>query len=165
MFGKLFSKKANDKEVIVKAPLTGELIPLEQVPDPVFAQKIVGDGVAIKPSEGVLIAPVRGKVLHLASTFHAIGIVTDEGLELLLHIGIDTVKLDGRGFNACVKEGDQVEVGDKLIEFDIATIEQAGFSTITPVLVTNGDKVDSRKQETTGQVQAGLNEVIVLSLK
>lgn len=165
MFGKLFSKKTKEQQVIVKAPLTGELIPLEQVPDPVFAQKIVGDGVAIKPVEGVLLAPVKGKILHLAATSHAIGIVTDEGIELLLHIGIDTVKLNGTGFTSCIKVGDQVDVGDKLVEFDIQAIEQAGLSTITPVLVTNGDKVDSRKQETVGLVQAGLNEIIVLNLK
>lgn len=164
MFGKLFSK-AKEKEVTVVAPLSGELLPIEEVPDPMFAQKIVGDGVAIQPTEGVLVAPVKGKVVHLASTLHAVGLLSDEGLEILCHIGIDTVKLEGKGFAAHVSAGDQVKPGDKLISFDKQLIEQAGFPTITPVIITNGDKVAKNKPVTQGTVQAGRGPIMEIILK
>lgn len=164
MFGKLFSK-AKEKEVSIIAPLNGEVRSLEQVPDPMFAQKIIGDGVAIQPAEGMLVAPVKGKVVHVASTLHAIGLVTDEGLEILCHIGIDTVKMDGQGFKAFVKAGDSVHPGDKLISFDIQLIEQAGYPTITPIIITNGDKVATNKQIVSGNVQAGRDHIMQISLK
>lgn len=164
MFGKLFSK-AKEKAVSVVAPLNGEVRSLEQVPDPMFAQKIIGDGVAIQPTEGMLVAPVKGKVVHVASTLHAIGLVTDEGLEILCHIGIDTVKMDGQGFNAYVKAGDTVNPGDNLISFDIQLIEQAGYPTITPIIITNGDKVETNKQAVGGNVQAGRDHIMEISLK
>ena len=164
MFGKLFSK-AREQEVTVVAPLNGEVLSLEQVPDPMFAQKIIGDGVAIQPSEGILVAPVKGKVVHVATTLHAIGLVTDEGLEILCHIGIDTVKMDGQGFKAYIKAGDHVHPGDKLISFDIQLIEQAGYPTITPIIITNGDKVAASKLVTQGNVQAGLDHIMEISLK
>ncbi len=165
MLGKLFSKKAKEQPISLVSPLTGTVIPLEQVPDPVFSQKIVGDGVAIKPTEGTLVSPVKGKIAHLGSTYHAIGILSDDGLEILLHIGIDTVKLEGCGFTPLVAVGDRVNAGDKLIEVDLQVIEQAGYSTITPVLITNGDKVANCKHLTDKAVQAGRDQIMELILK
>ncbi|MGD8192512.1 PTS sugar transporter subunit IIA [Brevibacillus ginsengisoli] len=164
MFGKLFSK-AKEKEITVFAPLSGEARSLEQVPDPMFAQKVIGDGVAIQPSEGILVAPAKGKIVHVATTLHAIGLVTDEGLEILCHIGIDTVKMDGQGFTSYVKAGDTVNLGDKLISFDLQLIESAGYATITPIIITNGDKVAANNQVTQGNVQAGRDHIMKINLK
>ena len=100
------------------APLTGRIVKLEEVPDKVFAEKIMGDGFAIEPKDNIVVAPVDGEIAILFPTKHAIGMVTAEGLELLIHVGIDTVKLNGEGFKAFVKQGDKVKAGDKLLEVD-----------------------------------------------
>lgn len=110
---------------------------LSEAPDPVFAQGVMGQGVVIEPTEGELVAPVDGVVSVLFPTKHAIGLVSDEGLELLMHIGMDTVNLDGDGFTAHVKQGDRVSVGDALISFDMAAIQAASYPVVTPVIVTN----------------------------
>ncbi len=130
-------------ENIFKAPMIGEIIPLSEVPDATFAKKLVGDGFGIIPSEGVVYAPRAGKIAQLFHTNHAIGIIDDFGLETLIHIGIDTVKMKGEGFKAFVKMGDTVQRGDKLIEFDINLVRQNAKSDITPVVFTNMNKVDS----------------------
>ncbi|MEY8700723.1 PTS system trehalose-specific EIIBC component [Streptococcus ferus] len=121
----------------VKSPLTGQVKPLSEAVDPVFAQGVMGTGVLVLPSEGELVAPVDGVVSVLFPTKHAIGLVSDDGVELLVHIGMDTVNLEGKGFEAHVKQGDHVKVGDKLISFDIETIKEAGYPVETPVIVTN----------------------------
>lgn len=123
--------------VKVQSPLTGVVKPLSEAADPVFAQGVMGQGVLIEPSEGLLAAPVDGVVSVLFPTNHAVGLVTDQGLELLMHIGMDTVNLEGKGFKAFVKQGDRVKTGDKLISFDIDVIKKAGYVTETPVIVTN----------------------------
>ncbi|WP_057491709.1 PTS system trehalose-specific EIIBC component [Streptococcus orisasini] len=123
--------------VEVKSPLTGQVKPLSEATDPVFAQGVMGQGVLIEPSEGVLVAPVDGVVSVLFPTNHAVGMITDQGLELLLHIGMDTVNLEGNGFEAHVKQGDRVQAGDKLITFDMKAIKEAGYITETPVIITN----------------------------
>ncbi|WP_273450332.1 PTS system trehalose-specific EIIBC component [Streptococcus ferus] len=121
----------------VKSPLTGQVKPLSEAVDPVFAQGVMGTGVLVLPSEGELVAPVDGVVSVLFPTKHAIGLVSDDGVELLVHIGMDTVNLEGKGFEAHVKQGNHVKVGDKLISFDIETIKEAGYPVETPVIVTN----------------------------
>ncbi|HDD0305542.1 TPA: PTS transporter subunit IIABC [Staphylococcus aureus] len=124
---------------IVHAPLTGEVTPLSEVPDQVFSEKMMGDGIAIKPSQGEVRAPFNGKVQMIFPTKHAIGLVSDSGLELLIHIGLDTVKLNGEGFTLHVEEGQEVNQGDLLINFDLDYIRNHAKSDITPIIVTQGN--------------------------
>ncbi|HFI0055028.1 TPA: PTS system trehalose-specific EIIBC component [Streptococcus suis] len=119
------------------SPLTGQAKELSQATDPVFSSGVMGTGLVIEPSQGLLTAPVDGTVSVLFPTKHAIGITTAQGLELLIHIGMDTVSLEGKGFEAHVKQGDSIKAGDKLISFDIPTIQEAGLVTETPIIVTN----------------------------
>ncbi len=123
----------------VSSPIAGDIVPLEQVNDATFASGLLGKGVAIKPHLGRVVAPVNGSVVSLFKTKHAIGIESDDGAELLIHVGIDTVKLDGLHFTAHIKEGDRVMQGDLLIEFDQAAIQAAGFDTTTPIIISNSD--------------------------
>lgn len=127
------------KEEIIASPLVGGILPLSAVADEVFASGALGKGVAIQPSEGKVLAPANGTVSVLFKTGHAVGITTDTGVELLIHIGLDTVNLDGRGYTIHVEEGQKVSAGDLLVEFEIGTINEAGYDTITPVIVTNTD--------------------------
>ncbi|HHD6284073.1 TPA: glucose-specific PTS transporter subunit IIBC [Staphylococcus aureus] len=124
---------------IVHAPLTGEVTPLSEVPDQVFSEKMMGDGIAIKPSQGEVRAPFNGKIQMIFPTKHAIGLVSDSGLELLIHIGLDTVKLNGEGFTLHVEEGQEVKQGDLLINFDLNYIRNHAKSDITPIIVTQGN--------------------------
>ncbi len=126
--------------VEIASPLSGQVKELSQATDPVFAQGVMGQGVLIEPSQGDLLAPVDGVVSVLFPTKHAVGIVSDQGVEMLMHIGMDTVNLEGKGFTAHVSQGDQVKAGDKLISFDIDLIKDAGYVTETPVIITNQDQ-------------------------
>ncbi|MBD3948734.1 PTS glucose transporter subunit IIA [Tuanshanicoccus lijuaniae] len=125
------------KQELIAAPLTGKVVALSDVPDQVFASEAMGKGIAILPSKGEVVSPVNGEVTTIFPTGHAVGITSDSGAEILIHIGMDTVQLDGKGFTAYVKNGDRVQAGQKLIDFDIATIEADGLPTITPVIITN----------------------------
>ena len=125
--------------VEIVSPLTGQVKELSQATDPVFASGVMGQGLVIEPSQGELTSPVNGTVTVLFPTKHAIGIVSDEGVELLIHIGMDTVGLDGKGFESFVVQGDHVTVGQKLIRFDMDVIKAAGLVTETPVIITNQD--------------------------
>jgi PTS system beta-glucosides-specific IIC component len=124
------------KEVIA-SPLTGTVLALEEVSDEAFASGTLGQGVAVTPTDGKVNAPFNGTVMMLFPTKHAIGLISDNGCEVLIHIGMDTVQLDGKYFESHVKEGDKVKKGDLLISFDKNAIEKEGYSTVTPVLVTN----------------------------
>lgn len=121
------------------SPLAGQVKPLSQATDPVFSSGVMGQGVVIEPSQGELVSPVNGTVTVLFPTKHAVGIVSEEGVELLMHIGMDTVSLDGKGFEAHVAQGDKVVVGQQLISFDTNVIKEAGLITETPVIITNQD--------------------------
>ena len=125
--------------VEIVSPLEGQVKELSQATDPVFASGVMGQGLVIEPSQGELTSPVNGIVTLLFPTKHAIGIVSDEGVELLIHIGMDTVGLDGKGFESLVAQGDHVTVGQKLIRFDMDVIKAAGLVTETPVIITNQD--------------------------
>lgn len=125
--------------VEIISPLTGQVKELSQATDPVFASGVMGQGLVIEPSQGELTSPVNGTVTVLFPTKHAIGIVSDEGVELLIHIGMDTVGLDGKGFESLVVQGDHVTVGQQLIRFDMDVIKAAGLVTETPVIITNQD--------------------------
>ncbi|EOH91167.1 beta-glucoside-specific PTS transporter subunit IIABC [Enterococcus pallens] len=144
---------ALDQEVF--SPLAGEVVSLEEVKDNVFSQRMMGDGVAIKPSNGKVVAPFDGVIEAAFETKHAIGLKSYDGCELLIHVGLDTVELEGAGYTMHVKKGDSVSKGDLLIEFDRTEIQAAGYDTITPIIVTNTAMYESiektnSKQENTG---------------
>ncbi|MGX4670489.1 beta-glucoside-specific PTS transporter subunit IIABC [Cerasibacillus sp. JNUCC 74] len=147
--------KQNVTSEVIKSPLNGEVFKLADISDSVFASGALGKGVAIKPSEGKLISPVAGTVSALFDTQHAIGIVTEHGAELLVHIGMDTVQLEGQFFNAHVAQGDKIEIGQLLIEFDIEAIEKAGYNIFTPVVITNFDQYTSIETAEEGTIQVG----------
>ena len=128
---------AESAEVV--SPLAGQVKPLSQATDPVFSSGVMGQGIVIEPSQGELVSPVNGTVTVLFPTKHAVGIVSEEGVEMLMHIGMDTVSLDGKGFEAHVEQGDKVVVGQQLISFDMDVIKKAGLVTETPVIITNQD--------------------------
>ena len=125
--------------VEIVSPLAGQIKELSQATDPVFSSGVMGQGLVIEPSEGELVSPVNGTVTVLFPTKHAVGIVSDEGVEMLMHIGMDTVGLDGKGFEAHIEQGDHVTIGQKLISFDMDVIKAAGLVTETPVIITNQD--------------------------
>lgn len=142
-----------DKTVV--SPLQGKTVPLSKVNDAVFSQKVLGDGVAVQPTEGKVCAPVDGVISSLFDTCHAVGLESDDGLELLIHVGIDTVNLQGRHFKAHVKTGDRVKKGDVLITFDLEAIQNEGYDTITPVLVSNSDDFSAVEAVTGRDVKPG----------
>ncbi|WP_138418016.1 beta-glucoside-specific PTS transporter subunit IIABC [Aquibacillus sediminis] len=146
-------------KVEIVSPLKGDIVPLNQVSDEAFATGLLGKGIAIEPSEGKLIAPVSGTVTALFPTKHAVGLTTDEGVELLIHVGMDTVNLEGKFFTGHVAQGDRVEKGTLLVEFDIASIKKAGYKLTTPVLVTNHDAYELT---TTDQKQVNVDDVLII---
>lgn len=131
------------KQLEIAAPLTGKVIPVTEVPDPVFAEKVLGDGIAVDPTEGTVYSPVDGTIFQIAHTFHAMGIESDDGLEILVHLGIDTVKLEGKGFQSFVEVGQKVKKGDKIMEMDIGFIRDQGLSPMSPCIITNLDAIKS----------------------
>ncbi|MGK9251566.1 glucose PTS transporter subunit IIA [Paenibacillus humicus] len=153
-------------QVLFSSPVQGRMIPLEEVPDPIFSGKLVGDGVAFLPDRGELVAPVRGKVIILYPTMHAIGLRTEEGLEVLLHIGIDTSSLkDGSYFQAAVKEGDDVSPGQLLISFDLQKLRAKSKSLATPMVITNSQLVRSWGFGAFKSVKKGQSPVMSVMLK
>lgn len=126
--------------IIIKAPLEGEVIQLSAIEDETFSSGILGKGIAVNPSQGKLVSPVKGEITAIFPTLHAVGITSEDGVELLIHIGMDTVKLEGKYFNAMIKKGDQVNVGDVLIVFDINAIKAEGYSLVTPIIVSNSNQ-------------------------
>jgi sugar PTS system EIIA component len=122
------------------APVNGEIIPIEHVPDPVFSEKMMGDGIAIIPSEGNICSPVAGKIIQVAPTKHAIGILAEDGTEILIHIGLETVALKGEGFSVVVNVGDKVSVGQLLITVDLEFIKTNAKSIVTPIVITNSNE-------------------------
>ncbi|MFZ2504925.1 MAG: PTS glucose transporter subunit IIA, partial [Trichococcus flocculiformis] len=121
----------------LRSPIAGTAIPLTQVDDAAFASEALGKGVAIEPAVGEVVSPINGKVVMVFDTKHAIGLESNEGVEILIHIGLDTVNLKGEGFTTHVKAGDLVEIGDKLVDFDIDFIKASGYKTTTPMVITN----------------------------
>lgn len=150
------------KSIELCSPITGEAVDLSQVPDPVFAEKMVGDGIAIIPTENIVVAPCDGKIAQIFPTNHAIGIEATTGLDLLIHIGIDTVDLKGDGFKRLVAEGDMVKKGQPILEVDVKRVKELGKPLTSPFVITNADEVEFKKR-VTGKVEAG--QSIVLSVK
>ena len=124
-------------KIIIASPLNGEIVPLTDVKDETFASEMMGKGIAINPTEGKVVSPVNGTVQMIFKTKHAIGLKSEDGAEILIHIGMDTVQLDGKHFTAHVKDGDKVKVGDTLVEFDMDAIKKEGYELVTPVIITN----------------------------
>lgn len=138
------------EEPAVYAPVKGKVIPREEIPDETFASGVLGDGVGIEPAAGEVRAPYDGEISAVTDTRHAIGIIGPKGMELLIHVGIDTVNMKGDGFELLVAEGDKVKKGQKLLTFDMDKIKKAGYSTTTAVLVTNSDDYEACQVEKTG---------------
>ncbi|WP_304204437.1 glucose PTS transporter subunit IIA, partial [Lactobacillus intestinalis] len=170
---KAIQEVANQADVIAKAapslasntdlnvstelvsPLDGELLPLSEVKDEVFSSGAMGEGVAIEPSQGVLHAPADGRVVMTFPTGHAIGMKTKDGAEILMHIGMDTVNLQGKGFETLVAKGDEVKAGDELVKFDIDEIHEAGYVVTTPIVVTNSKDYEKVSVVHQGEVKVG----------
>lgn len=144
-------RKQSDLEIL--SPIKGTVISLKEVPDETFAGEVLGKGVAVIPKEGKVISPVSGKIETLFDTKHAVGILSNSGIELLIHIGINTVELGGNYYESHVKEGNMVKAGDTLITFDIEKIKKAGYSIITPVIITNPDDYGQIQQSRFGDVE------------
>ncbi|AGB19880.1 PTS sugar transporter subunit IIA [Thermoanaerobacterium thermosaccharolyticum] len=159
----IFKMKFSSESII--SPFKGRLINIEDVPDPVFSGKMVGDGVAVEPEEGIVYSPVNGEIIQLFPTKHAVGIISSGGLEILIHIGMDTVEMKGDGFESFVEEGQKVKAGDKLIMFDIDKIKE-NHSIISPVIITNMEAVDKIKKKESGTtVEGGKTEIMKINLK
>ncbi|APC49970.1 PTS transporter subunit EIIC [Virgibacillus halodenitrificans] len=155
----------NDETAInesISSPLSGELVPLTEVPDDVFAGKMMGDGFAIVPEDGEIVSPVNGKIVNLFPTKHAIGILSEGGKEILIHVGIDTVNLKGEGFEPLVKEGDEVKQGQPLLKADLAYIEKHAKSTITPIVFTNLKDGETVTIERNRSVSANEENIITI---
>ena len=143
------------------APLTGKLMPLDQVPDDVFAQKVLGDGIAIVPENGKIFSPVDGEVTTVAETLHAYGFATEDGLEILVHVGLDSVALKGEGFKSHVQPGDKVKAGDLVAEVDLELLKSKNVPTVTPVIVCCGAE-DQTLTFASGNAKAGKTAVITI---
>ncbi|BCL78471.1 PTS system glucose-specific EIIA component [Ktedonobacteria bacterium brp13] len=148
-------------EIHVLAPIDGTVVPLEEVPDEVFAQKMAGDGVAIDPSGKVAVAPISGELVKLFPGGHAFGIAAAHDVELIVHLGLDTIELQGQGFKNIATEGQHVEPGTPVVEFDRAKVEALGRSVISPV-VSSGAGTITRKAS--GTVRAGQDVLFVIEV-
>ncbi|MEH7460720.1 glucose-specific PTS transporter subunit IIBC [Bacillus thuringiensis] len=149
-----------DTNEVIAIPIEGKILPITEVPDQVFSGKMMGDGFAIEPTEGTVVSPVNGEIVNVFPTKHAIGIQSEGGKEILIHFGIDTVKLNGEGFEALVSQGDKVTQGQPLLKVDIAFVKENAPSIITPIVFTNlqeGQKVEIKKQD---NVKKGETNVI-----
>ena len=153
----LFGKKEKEKTAanVIYSPLKGSVVPLSEVGDPVFSEGMMGPGVGIVQDEGKLHSPVDGEIIVALHTGHAVGLKTSDNMEVLIHIGIDTVKMNGDGFKVHMKEGDKVKAGDLLISFDMEKIIASGYKTTTMVVVSNAEEFGTMSGEASGNVKVG----------
>lgn len=145
------------------APLSGKVVTLSNVPDPTFAEKMMGDGIAIEPENGQVVSPVNGEIIQVFPTKHALGIKSETGAEVLIHIGLETVHLNGEGFETHVKQGDQVKVGDPLITFDLPFIKEKASHHVTPIIITNSDEFQIFEETPVTMVTAGESPLFKLT--
>lgn len=165
MFQSLMGKLGlGSKKIVIGSPIEGEAVPISEVSDPTFGEEIIGKGIAIKPSVGRVVAPVDGKVVIMFETKHAVSILSDEGTEILIHIGLDTVALKGEHFTSHVKADDKVKKGDLLLEFDIAKIQEAGYPVISPVVICNTPEY-SEIEVLSGKTVKPLDDIMYLTNK
>ncbi len=153
-----------DEGTVIKAPLTGEIVPIEDVPDPVFADKVVGDGIAINPTGNRMVAPCDGTIGKIFETNHAFSMETASGVELFVHFGIDTVELKGEGFKRVASEGQDIKAGETVIEVDLEFLREKAKSIITPVVISNMDDVASL-EKATGSVAEGNDALLTVHMK
>lgn len=158
----IFKKKVPEGSIM--APVSGKSVALKDVPDEVFASGVMGQGVGIKIADDTIKSPVAGKITAIPGSKHAFGVTANDGAEVLVHIGIDTVNLKGKGFTALAKVGDKVNVGDPVIKVDRNEIEAAGYNLVTMVIITNGDEFDV-VVDPIGDVVEGKTEVIKVTKK
>ena len=144
--------KGKEKGNVLYAPCKGKVVPLTEVPDPTFSEKLLGDGFAVIPTEGKVYAPADSEVTMVFDTLHAITLTSSQGAEILIHIGLDTVTLKGAPFTAHVAAGDKVKKGDLLMDVDLDKIKEAGLNTITPVLICNTDDYEKISLQKEGDV-------------
>jgi PTS system D-glucosamine-specific IIA component/PTS system glucose-specific IIA component len=159
-----FFKRNSNKEVKLIAPITGNTIDLSSVPDQVFSQKFAGDGIAINPTGDIIVAPADGELSLVFKTLHAFAMTLSNGAEILVHIGIDTVSLNGEGFEQLAQAGTTVKAGTPIIKINRDFILNKGFSLITPVLVTNMDNVKGLKANVGINVTAGKDDIVTFSI-
>ena len=148
------------KKKVLLSPMNGEIVPLSQVPDEVFSTKMMGDGFAVIPTDGRVVAPADGSIMKVFRTKHALILQSNSGLDLIIHIGLDTVQMNGEGFHILVSEGQTVKAGDPLMEVDLAAVKAAGKETISPVVITNVDDIKGVEIRT-GVKKAGEEACIV----
>ncbi|QUL57740.1 PTS glucose transporter subunit IIA [Paenibacillus tritici] len=168
MFSRWKSKQEEKHAVVslnIVAPVSGQAVPLSEVPDETFAGGHMGKGIAIEPTEGKLTAPFDGTIAHVVKSHHALILEHASGLQLLMHIGIDTVSLKGNGFISHIASGDEVKAGQTLIEFDLEMIRSAGYRTITPVIVTGSGEDLPEVDCYYGAVSAGQSSILTVALQ
>ena len=161
LFDKLFGKKEEINPNHVYAPMAGEAVDISQVPDPTFSSGAMGNGIAIQPTDGKVCSPVNGTVDMMFDTGHAVTLVSDSGIEILIHVGLETVGLEGKPFQVKVQNGQKVKKGDVLMIADLDAIKAAGLPTITPVLICNTDDYTTFNT-TTGKAVTSADVVIEL---
>ncbi|MEI6895918.1 MAG: PTS glucose transporter subunit IIA [Psychromonas sp.] len=149
----------SDDTINLIAPLSGEIVAIEDVPDVVFAEKIVGDGIAIRPTGNKMVAPCDGVIGKIFETNHAFSLESDTGIELFVHFGIDTVELKGEGFTRIAQEGQKVKAGDTIIEFDLEFLKKNAKSILTPVVISNMDEI-KELQKMSGNVEVATDPVL-----
>lgn len=152
---KLFQNLFSKGDIVIGAPVAGKLVSIKEVSDPTFGDEILGKGAAIIPSDGRVYAPVDGKVATVFPTGHAIALVGSDGEEILIHVGLDTVKLNGKYFTIHVEEEQEIKKGELLLEADLDQIRAAGYDIITPIVVCNTDDFTQVQPETPGEVKQG----------
>ena len=172
-FDKLLGKATNQEQrkeeglfvaedLCIYAPLDGEIIPLSEIADGVFSEGILGKGCGVRPTDGTVVAPFDGEVIQVAETKHAIGMISGDGAEVLIHVGMDTVEMKGRGFCPLVKVGDKVKCGQKILTFSISDVVEAGYPTTTAIVVTNTDEFAEVELLSLG-LKTKLDKIIKLS--
>lgn len=137
------------------SPVKGEIVPLTSVNDATFSSEMLGKGIAVIPSDNTFYAPIKGEVVTLFNTLHAIGLRSEDGIEVLIHIGIDTVQLNGKHYKALVKQGDIVEAGDPLVQVDLEAVKKDGYDIITPIIITNSNQFKEVLSTSNSQTYVG----------
>ncbi|RPF47965.1 PTS system IIA component (Glc family) [Hydrogenoanaerobacterium saccharovorans] len=150
-----------EKNNVILSPVEGEAVPISEVSDPTFGEEILGKGIAVKPNKGRVVSPVTGTIDMMFDTGHAVSILSNIGTEILIHVGLDTVKLKGKHYKTYVKNGDKVKIGDLLIEFDIDAILSEGYDVITPIVICNTPDY-AQVEPLSGKAVHELDELIIL---
>ncbi|QLG87514.1 PTS glucose transporter subunit IIA [Chitinibacter bivalviorum] len=158
-------KSSNPGEIVLLSPLTGEVVALENVPDAAFATKAVGDGVAILPTGNLVVAPCDGQLVKIFNTNHAFALINDAGVELIVHIGIETVKLGGQGFTRLAEQGSFVKAGQPVLELDLEYLGANAKSMISPIVLTNADQFAPLTELASGSVIAGQTALYTIKQK